>query len=94
MGHKEGTGPTITKHHQFPPDMDLVFGAYGEASEAEGVWNLLDVMANKRLSTLGLSKGTPGGAGELAIITSQLRRLSTAVVTGHQLVRKGAFLTA
>ena len=37
-------------------------------------------MANKRLQTLGLRKGKPGGAVDLAVITGQFKRcLSSAV---------------
>ena len=41
-------------------------------------------MANKRLQTLGLNKGTPGGTAELAVISGQLRRrLSSAVMRAN-----------
>ena len=81
VGHEE-QGPTVQRLNQFPPVLDLVFGAYSEASN--GVWELMDKMIDSRLKMLGLARGSPAVANEVSIITSQLRRrLSSAVMKAN-----------
>ena len=78
----EGIVPTKRKLPSFQPVLDSVFWAFCEASP--GVWKLLDLMASKKLQTLGLKKGKSGGAAELSVITGQLkRRLSSAVMRAN-----------
>ena len=56
--------------------------AYGECSD--GVKHLLDVMAQSRLQSLGLRKGSLEAAKELSLVTGYLRRrLSTAIVKAN-----------
>ena len=62
--------------------LDLCFGAYGEASD--GVKHLLECLAETRLRTLGLQKGTAEASRELGEVTGYLRRrLSTAVIRAN-----------
>ena len=78
----EGIVPTKRKLPSFQPVLDSVFWAFCEASP--GVWKLLDLMASKKLQTLGLKKGKSGGAAELSVITGQLKRhLSSAVMRAN-----------
>ena len=82
MGHKDGQGPTSRKLAEFPPVLDLVFGAYGETSE--GVKTLLDHLVKARLRKLGLNKGTSEAAKESAWVTGYLRRrLSSSVMKAN-----------
>ena len=78
LGHIDRQGPTVDRLNQYPPVQDLVFGAYGEASE--GVWELLDIMSTSRINKLGLARGSPAGNKELALITGQLRRRLSYIV--------------
>ena len=73
---------TIGKLQRYPPVLDLVCGAYGEVSD--GVKRLLDCMAESRILSLGLRKGTVEAAKELSILTGYLRRrLSTAIMRAN-----------
>ena len=55
LRHPGGQGPTTRKLSQFPPVLDLCFGAYGETSE--GVKSLLDMLVDARVRRLGLPEG-------------------------------------
>ena len=82
LGHQDGQGPTTKKLGEFPPVLDLVFGAYGETSE--GVKTLLDTLVKARLRKLGLAKGTPEAGKESAWIKGYMRRrLSSSVVKAN-----------
>ena len=82
LGQGSGQGPTVDRLNQFPTVIDLVFGAYGEASQ--GVWDLLDTMATFRLRSQGLIRGSPTGNKEMSIFSSQLRRrLSSSVMKAN-----------
>ena len=62
--------------------LDLVFGAYGEASD--GVKKLLDQLAESRVTSLGLRKGTFEANKELSLVTGYLRRrLSSATMRAN-----------
>ena len=75
-------GPTARKLSEFPPVLDLVFGAYGETSE--GVKSLLDHLVKARLQKQNLRRGTTAAAKESSIVTGYLRRrLSTAVIRAN-----------
>ena len=64
------------------PVLDLVFGAYGEASD--GVKRLLDKMVESRVTSLGLRSGTQEAAKEMSLVTGYLRRrLSSAVMRAN-----------
>ena len=77
-----GLGPTIRKLESYPPVLDLVFGAYGEASD--GVKKLLDKMVESRVASLGLRKGTQEAGKEMSLVTGYLRRrLSSAVMRAN-----------
>ena len=79
LGFQPGMGPTARKLSEFPPVLDLVFGAYGETSE--GVKSLLDHLVKARLQKQNLRRGTTAAAKESSIVTGYLRRrLSTAVI--------------
>ena len=82
LGYREEEGPTAKRLGDFPPVLDLCFGAYGEASE--GVKMLLDAMLESKLQSLGLRKGCPEELKERAQVTSYLRRrLSSTVVRAN-----------
>ena len=82
LGFQDGDGPTLRKLQSYPPVLDLCCGAYGECSD--GVKHLLDVMAQSRLQSLGLRKGSLEAAKELSLVTGYLRRrLSTAIVKAN-----------
>ena len=51
IGHADGQGPTTRKLAQFPPVLDLVFGAWAESSE--GVNRLITNMVDSKLRSLG-----------------------------------------
>ena len=78
----DGNGPTTRQLGDFPPVLDLVFGAYGEASE--GVKTVMDKMLESKLRSMGLRKGGPGEGKERAQVTSYIRRrLSSDVVRAN-----------
>ena len=82
LGMRMGLGPTIRKLESYPPVLDLVFGAYGEASD--GVKKLLDKMVESRVASLGLRKGTQEAGKEMSLVTGYLRRrLSSAVMRAN-----------
>ena len=82
LGYQDGNSPTLRKLQSCPPVPDLCFGAYGETSE--GVKRLLDNLAESRVRGLGLRKGSPESAKELAQVTGYLRRrLSSAVMQAN-----------
>ena len=82
MGYADGTGPTIRKLHSYPQVLDLVFGAYAEVSD--GAKKILDQLAEARLQSQGLRRGSPEGNKELALVTGYLRRrLSSAVMRAN-----------
>ena len=82
LGHEDGQGPTSRKLAEFPPVLDLVFGAFGETSE--GVKSLLDTLVKSRLRKLGQTKGTSEAAKESAWVTGYLRRrLSSSVIKSN-----------
>ena len=82
LGHEDGAGPTIRKLESYPPVLDLVFGAYGEASD--GVKKLLDKLVESRVASLGLRKGTQEAGKEMSLVTGFLRRrLSSAVMRAN-----------
>ena len=82
LGFQPGMGPTVRKLSEFPPVLDLVFGAYGETSE--GVKSLLDHLVKARLQKQNLRRGTTAAAKESSIVTGYLRRrLSTAVIRAN-----------
>ena len=82
LGHPSGQGPTTRKLSQFPPVLDLCFGAYGETSE--GVKSLLDMLVDARVRKLGLTRGTAEVGKETALTKGYLRRrLSSATIKGQ-----------
>ena len=82
LSHEDGQGPTSRKLAEFPPVLDLVFGAYGETSE--GVKTLLDTLVKSRLRKLALTKGNPEAGKESAWVTGYLRRrLSSSVIKSN-----------
>ena len=82
LGYQDGQGPTTRKLGEFPPVLDLVFGAYGECSE--GAKRLLDTLVQSRLRKLGLAKGTSEAGKETAWVTGYLRRrLSSSVLRAN-----------
>ena len=82
LGFADGQGPTLRKLQNYPPVLDLCFGAFGECSD--GVKQLLDSLAESRVQSLGLRKGTANAAKELGLVTGYLRRrLSSAVVRAN-----------
>ena len=82
LGFPDGQGPTLRKLQSYPPVLDLCFGAFGESSD--GVKRLLDVMAESRLQSLGLRKGSLEAAKEIGLVTGFLRRrLSSAVIKAN-----------
>ena len=82
LGFPDGQGPTLRKLQSYPPVLDLCFGAFGETSD--GVKRLLDVMAESRLQSLGLRKGSLEAAKEIGLVTGFLRRrLSSAVIKAN-----------
>ena len=82
LGHIDGEGPTIQRLSDFPPVMELCFGAYGETSD--GVKRLLDAMVDSKIRSVGLRKGSPGEPKEKAQVTSFIRRhLSSAVMRAN-----------
>ena len=82
MGYADGTGPTIRKLQSYPQVLDLVFGAYAEVSD--GAKKILDQLAEARLQSQGLRRGSPEGNKELALVTGYLRRrLSSAVMRAN-----------
>ena len=82
LGHTDGNGPTTRRLGDFPPVLDLVFGAYGESSE--GVKSLMDAILDSKIRSLGLRKGGPGEGKERAQVTSYIRRrLSSGVVRAN-----------
>ena len=82
LGFVVGQGPTLRKLQIYPPVLDLCFGAFGECSD--GVKQLLDALAESRVQSLGLRKGTADAAKELGLVTGYLRRrLSSAVVRAN-----------
>ena len=82
LSFSDGQGPTTRKLGQFPPILDLVFGAYGETSE--GVKSLLDILVESRMRKLGLAKGTPAVGKETAWTKGYLRRrLSSASIKAN-----------
>ena len=82
LGYPDDQGPTIRKLQRYPQVLDLVCGAYVEVSD--GVKRLLDCMAESRILSLGLRKGTFEASKELSILTGYLRRrLSTAIMRAN-----------
>ena len=83
MNEEEKCGSVPVKHCPMVAKvLDLCCGAYGECSD--GVKRLLDVMAETRLQSLGLRKGSLEAAKELSLVTGYLRRrLSTAIVKAN-----------
>ena len=82
LGHPGGQGPTTRKLSQFPPVLDLCFGAFGETSG--GVKGLLDMLVDTRVRKLGLTKGTAEMGKEIALTKRYLRRrLSLATIKAN-----------
>ena len=74
-----GKGPVEQRLDEFGQLIGLCFGAWGEGSE--DVHKLVAAIAEARLTSQGLQRGSPGSKQELGLITGQIRRrLSLAVV--------------
>ena len=82
LGYEDEKESTNRKLENFPPVLDLCFGAYGESSE--GVKTVLDAMLESKLKSLGLRKGGPGEPKERSQVTGYMRRrLSSEVVRAN-----------
>ena len=82
LGHPGEQGPTTQKLSQFPPVLDLCFGAFRETSE--GVKGLLDMLVDARVRKLGLTRGTAEVGKETALTKGYLRRrLSSATIKAN-----------
>ena len=76
---KEARGPVERKLEEYGDLLGLCFGAWGEGSE--GVHQLIQGLAESRVTFLGLQRGRPGSEEELGVCVGQIRRrLSMAVV--------------
>ena len=79
------SGPCLRRLREFPPVMGLVFGSYGEASQA--VRTLLAVFARAIAAREWREMGARTEAEARGVIMTQLRRqLSLAVHAGHMRV--------
>ena len=75
----EVRGPVERKLEVYGDLLGLCFGAWGEGSE--GVHQLIQGLAESRVTFLGLQRGRPGSEEELGMCVGQIRRrLSMAVV--------------
>ena len=75
-------GPVERRLEEFGDLLGLCFGAWGEASE--GVHQLVQYMAEKRVDFLGLQRGRPGSEEELGRCVGQIRRrLSMVAIKGQ-----------
>ena len=75
-------GPVERRLEEFGDLLGLCFGAWGEASE--GVHQLVQCLAEKRIEFLGLQRGRPGSDEELGMCVGQIRRrLSMVAIKGH-----------
>ena len=75
----DGKGPVERRLDEFGDLIGLCFGAWGEGSE--DVHKLIAAIAESRLTSQGLQRGSPGSKQELGLITGQIRRrLSLAVI--------------
>ena len=75
----DGKGPVERRLDEFGDLIGLCFGAWGEGSE--DVHKLIAAIAESRLASQGLQRGSPGSKQELGLITGQIRRrLSLAVI--------------
>ena len=82
LGFQDGQGPTTQKLQDFPPVLDLCFGAWGECSK--GVSSLLATMVDTKLTSLKLQKGSPGEAKERShAVGYMMRRLSSEVIRAN-----------
>ena len=80
----QGEGPCQRRLAEFPPVLQLCFGALGEASQ--DVHNLVSVLAACRVRTLTL-QGVPPTARQMGLEVGVIRqRLSVAVVRANQMV--------
>ena len=76
---KEVRGPVERKLEVYGDLLGLCFGAWGE--DSEGVHQLIQGLAESRVTFLGLQRGRPGSEEELGMCVGQIRRrLSMAVV--------------
>ena len=76
---KEVRGPVERRLEEYGDLLGLCFGAWGEASE--GVHQLVQNLAESRLTFLGLRRGRPGSEAVLGMCVGQVRRrLSMAAV--------------
>ena len=78
--HGEGvTGPVERKLGEYGEILGLVVGAFGEGSEH--LHNLVQSLAECRVSSIGLARGQPCSENELAMAIGQVRRrLSVASI--------------
>ena len=69
---KEVRGPVERRLEEYCDLLCLCFGAWGEASE--GVHQLVQNLAESRLTFLGLQIGRPGSEAEVGMCVGQVRR--------------------
>ena len=84
VGVVDGIGPVERRLGEFGEVHGLVVGAFGEGSE--DLHNLLQVMAESRVTCVDLLRGQPGAGAreELGVVVGQLRRrLSVAAVRAN-----------
>ena len=75
-------GSVERRLEEFGDLLGLCFGAWGEASE--GVHQLVQCLAEKRIEFLGLQRGRPGSDEELGMCVGQIRRrLSMVAIKGQ-----------
>ena len=67
-----GRGPLEKRMDEFGELLGLCFGAWGKASE--GVHQLVQALAESRLTYQGLQRGRPGSEEELGVCVGQVRR--------------------
>ena len=77
LGFADGDGPKVKRLGDFPPVLDLVFGAWAECSD--GVKRLLEAMVETKLASQKLQKGSPGEAKERSHTTRYMRRRLSSV---------------
>ena len=83
VGTPEGTvGPVERRLEEYGELLGLVVGAWGEGSE--DLHNLVQLLAESRVSSMGLARGRPASEAELGLVVGQVRRrLSVACVRAN-----------
>ena len=70
-------GPVEARLDQYGDLQGLVVGAFGEGSD--DLHNLVQILAETRIRTLGMARGTPGTEEEQGVIVGQIRRRLSVV---------------